>query len=96
MVCVSNTGSMLRKACGSIHVAHALPVGHAERIARVDLAAWHRLDAGAHDLGEVGRLKEREGDQRRGLAPSGPSSLGMSSKNHKITITNGMERRVST
>ena len=41
---------------------HGLAVGHAHGIARIDLPARHALDAGAHDLGVIGRLEQRERD----------------------------------
>src|SRR6266851_3338119 len=46
-------------------VAHRLPVVEPERVARPDLPARDRLDAGAHDLAVVRRLEHREGDERR-------------------------------
>ena len=51
------------------------------------------LDAGAHDLAEVGRLEGHEGDDGRTSAPMGRRMIsGTNRKNHRITITSGMER----
>src|SRR5438552_10329546 len=46
-------------------VAHALGVGQAEGTGRRRLAFRDRLDAGAHDLGEIRGLEQDEGDERR-------------------------------
>mmetsp|Transcript_6605 Transcript_6605/g.27394 ORF Transcript_6605/g.27394 Transcript_6605/m.27394 type:complete len:393 (+) Transcript_6605:1964-3142(+) len=56
--------------------AHALAVGHAQRIAGMDLAPGHRLDARAHDLGVVAGLEQCEGDEGRHLPAQRPQQLG--------------------
>src|SRR5665647_1125002 len=45
-------------------VAHGLAVGQAERLGGGRLALGDRLDAGAHDFGEIRRLEHDEGDER--------------------------------
>src|SRR5215831_2033943 len=45
-------------------LAHRLPVGEPQRVARPHLAARDGLDAGPHDLAVVGRLEHHERDQR--------------------------------
>src|SRR5215475_5823829 len=47
-------------------VAHGLAIGQAERGGRGGLSLRDRLDAGAHDFREIGRLEHDERDQRRG------------------------------
>src|SRR5687768_1159994 len=46
-------------------VAHGLPVIEPQGLAGRDLSARYRLDPGAHDLGVIGRLEHREGDDAR-------------------------------
>ena len=45
--------------------AQRLQIGHAQHLAAFVLAAVDRLDAGAEDLGEIGRVVQREGHHRR-------------------------------
>ena len=47
-------------------LAHLLAVGHAERVGGLALAAGHRLDARAEDLGHVGAVVEAERDDAGG------------------------------
>ena len=42
----------------------ALPIGEAERVGRLDLALWDRLQSAAHDLGEIGGGEQDERDLR--------------------------------
>ena len=51
---------------GQHDVAHGLAVGQAERACRRRLPLRDRLDAGAHDLGEIRGLEHHEGDERGG------------------------------
>src|SRR5213079_1534519 len=53
-----------RGVLGQHDIAHALGVGQAKRTGRGRLALRDRLNAGAHDLGEIRRLEQDEGDQR--------------------------------
>src|SRR6056297_2021937 len=50
-----------------------LPIAKTGRLAGVNLASCHALDAGAHDLGIIGRLEHDKGDERRIEPPDGAS-----------------------
>src|SRR5207249_2663399 len=59
------------------HVAHRLSARQAESGRGLDLAPWHRLDAGPHDLAEVRRLEDDERRERDAVLGDGePQELG--------------------
>ena len=57
---------MTRSACGSTISRIAQAAAQAERVRRLELAALHREDAGAHDLGDERRGVDRQAEQQRG------------------------------
>ena len=55
-------GMTIRMACGRTIRRMIVPLGHAQRLGGLALAARHGLDAGAEDLGHVRAVVEAEGD----------------------------------
>ena len=75
MVCGQQQRDHVAKGLGQHDQAHDLAVAHAERIAGLSLALGDTLDSRANDFRIVGRLKQREGNQRGSQPdiPHGPA-----------------------